>query len=218
MIKTCLKYTKYIAIGIVSFLALYAFLACTLSILGTSPEKHQCRQHKEIYLSTNGVHIDIIIPKVYIDDLFVSDLKIKAPIQFVAFGWGDKGFYLETPTWGDLTFSTAIHAMFWNSETAMHVSRYKNTYSDWKKIPICDKQLQSLLLYIQKSFKKNQNQKIMEIQNSGYSYYDTFYEANGSYSCIQTCNFWVNKGLKRADIKTSIWSPFDRGILYHIPE
>lgn len=36
--------------------------------------------------------------------------------NYIAFGWGDKGFYLDTPTWADLKFSTAFKAAFgWDS-------------------------------------------------------------------------------------------------------
>ena len=39
-----------------------------------------------------------------------------------AIGWGDRGFYLETPTWADLKASTALAAMFWPSGTVVHVT------------------------------------------------------------------------------------------------
>jgi hypothetical protein len=43
----------------------------------------------------------------------------------VAFGWGDKGFYLETKTWDELKFSTAFKAVFYLGSSAMHVSFHK---------------------------------------------------------------------------------------------
>ena len=38
----------------------------------------------------------------------------------VGFGWGDKGFYLGTPTWGDLMARVAFKAMFGISNSTVH--------------------------------------------------------------------------------------------------
>jgi len=38
----------------------------------------------------------------------------------------------------------------------------------------------------------------------------------GSFSCFKTCNTWTNQTLKKAEIKTAIWTPFDSGILKHL--
>ena len=51
----------------------------------------------------------------------------------------------------------------------------------------------------------------------GYNSYDSFFEAKGSFSFYRTCNIWVNKALKVIGVKTSIWSPFDFGVLHHLP-
>lgn len=45
--------------------------------------------------------------------------------NYIAFGWGDKGFYLDTPTWADLKFSTAFKAAFWMGQSAMHTTYYR---------------------------------------------------------------------------------------------
>jgi len=106
--------------------------------------------------------------------------------------------------------------LFLNSETAVHLTKYDKKYDDWQSILICSEQLTSLIDYIDASFSRNSEGQIVEISNSGYTSFDTFFEANGSYNCLKTCNNWVNSGLKKAAIKTSIWSPFDKGVLYHI--
>jgi len=194
----------------------YFLIALLLSIISTTPEKLDCEKDKQIFVSTNGVHLDIIIPKEYLQSEIETALETVRYVNYVSFGWGDKGFYLETPTWGDLKFSTAVKAMFLNSESAMHVTNYRRSYDDWERIMVCEEQLELIKSYIMDSFARDGSGKIIEIEDSGYTSYDTFYEATGSYSFISTCNSWVNRGLKKAKIKTSIWSPFDKGILYQI--
>ena len=106
--------------------------------------------------------------------------------------------------------------MFWESETAMHITKYQNVHGDWLNVPICLQQLDLLINYLANSFQSDDQDRFIEIKDSGYTTYDTFYEANGNYNCIQTCNHWVNKALKSVKIKTSVWSPFDRGVLYQL--
>ncbi|HBO38902.1 MAG TPA: hypothetical protein DD638_09600, partial [Pasteurellaceae bacterium] len=57
-----------------------------------------------IYLLSNGVHTDLVMPsKTEQKDwtsVFAAENTLGGlPEQWIAVGWGDKGFYLETPTW-----------------------------------------------------------------------------------------------------------------------
>jgi len=216
MIKVLAKIVKKGILGFVALLLLYLIFSILLSIIPTSPQKLTCTKNNSIYIATNGVHLDIIIPKEHLTNHYIQALELGNKTRYIAFGWGDKGFYLYTPTWKDLEFSTAFKALFLPSETAMHVTRYSARYAHWHQIQLCETQLKDLLNYIDHSFKKTDSGQWLLIPNTGYSQNDSFYEANGHYSCINTCNNWANKGLKIAGIKTALWSPFDKGILFHV--
>lgn len=216
MLKTAIKYFTQIIVGLAILIIGYLLIALILSIISTNPEKLGCTKDKQIFISSNGVHLDIILSKEDLKGALPQELQIGENVKYVSIGWGDKGFYLETPTWSDLKFTTAAKAMFLNSETAMHITNYQRIYDDWVKVSLCDEQLEILNSYIITSFERDQEGKIVEIKNAGYTPHDKFYEAKGSYSCIQTCNSWVNDGLKAAKIETSIWSPFDKGILHQL--
>ena len=218
MLKKIVKYSIRTVLFIILMLVGYFLFAVILSVISTNPEKLNCEKDKTIFITTNGVHLDIIIPKVDLNSELQQALEIEEHVRYVAFGWGDKGFYLETPTWGDLKFSTAVNAMFLKSETAMHVTKYRRRQNRWIEIEVCEEQLEALKTHILKSFERDEAGSIIEIPDSGYYSNDDFYEAYGSYNCIQTCNAWVNQGLKKGNIKTSVWSPFDKGVLYHLDE
>ena len=108
IIKSGIKYIKKIVSGIFILLLGYMIVAVILSFLTTNPKDLNCVEDMNIYISTNKVHLDIIIPKKTLSKKFLQELQLKESIKYVSFGWGDKGFYLETPTWNDLKFSTAI--------------------------------------------------------------------------------------------------------------
>lgn len=187
-----------------------------LSVMSTSPTDVDCLSTQNIYVSTNGVHLDLIVPVECIKGADWAGVKLPSDTKFVSFGWGDQGFYLETPTWDDLRFSVAAKALFWRSKTAMHLTYYRGRGSNWEQVPLCSGQMTDLLLYIRQSFEDTPSGSPILLPGMGYGTRDDFYEGKGSYSILRTCNNWANQGLKKAGVKTSIWSPLDKGMLYQI--
>jgi len=215
-IKHILKLTKRILLFFFGFVVLYLLTAWICSNIATNPKNFNNQKQNIVYASSNGVHTDIIIPIESIHKNILKNFKLHPNTKFVAFGWGDKGFYLHTPTWGDLTFSTAFNAVFLKSDTAMHITEYIKASNKWKKIAVCSQQIELLNKSFTNSFQSDDNNKFLKIEGYTYGNNDTFYEANGSYSCLKTCNTWTNQVLKKAEIKTAIWTPFDSGILKHL--
>ena len=217
IINQIFKLLKQFFIFLISAVILYFIAALILSVLKTHPPKTDCLAENEIYITTNGVHLDIVLPVENVKQELLNNLEILPGTKYVSFGWGDREFYINTPEWKDLTFKTAFKALFLKSETAMHVTCYSTSYSSWRKFKICSSQLDLLNSYIEKSFSKNENGGLQKIAVPGYYESDFFYEATGSFSLFNTCNVWVNKALKVTGIQTSVWSPFDFGVLHHLP-
>lgn len=168
---------------------------------------------KTIFLSTNGVHLDIVIPKESLDSLLVSGIKRKRSDNYLSFGWGDENFYINTPTWGDLTFNNAFSAMFLKSTTLMHVTQHNKKQLNWVEIKINESELQKLTAYLLNTFETDENGVKIRLENRGYTSMDNFYKSKGSYSCFKTCNSWVNIGFKASGLKSCLWTPFDFGLL-----
>ena len=201
-----------------SAIVVYFIFAVLFSFLKTIPPKQNCTATNEIFITSNGVHLDIILPVENVNPRFLEKLDILPGTKFVSFGWGDKEFYINTPEWSDLTFTTAFKVLFVKSKTAMHVICYENSYQSWKHLNLCDVQIDSLNRFIENSFKKTENGNVVKLDVKGYYNYDSFFAAKGSFSIFQTCNVWVNNALKEIGVKTSIWSPFDFGVLHHVPD
>jgi uncharacterized protein (TIGR02117 family) len=195
---------------------LYFFFAFVFSYLPTHPPQQDCEAGQKIFVATNGVHVDIILRADQVDPGFIHELDFPANARYISFGWGDKNFYIHTPEWSDLTFTVAFKALFLRSETAMHVNYYSREQSWWHPVCLCEEQLQQLFLYIRNSFAIAPDGKINQLDFEGYTDFDSFYEAKGAFTLFNTCNVWANKGLKSIEIKTSVWSPFDFGVLFHV--
>lgn len=225
MLKKILKAFKLIGISILTFgllIGIYWVSAYFLSRISVNREK-ETKNEVSIFIITNGVHTDLVMPvrNEQIDwskkIKFENTIKKDTVMKYIALGWGDKGFYLETPTWADLKFSTAFKAAFALSSSAIHATFYKEMKEgkNCVKINISKEQYSRLIKYIQSSFKADLKGHYINIKsNANYGVDDTFYEANGSYSLFHTCNTWANTGLKKCGQKACLWTPFDTGIFY----
>ena len=213
------------AIGILlGVLLLYVLFAYLLPFIEISEKKTNDSKNIPIYIYTNGVHTDIVMPvkndiKDWSEKISLKNLKSqKTDYKYVGIGWGDKGFYLDTPTWADLKFSTAFKAAFWLSESAMHCSFYNemNEADDCKKIMISERQYRDLVKFVDAKFEKDANGNYIFIKTDAvYADNDAFYDANGTYSFAYTCNTWSNDALKAAGQKSAYWTASDYGIFLH---
>lgn len=189
----------------------YILIALFLSYIPVNAPDDKAE--KTIFLGTNGVHLDLILPVSEIDPVLLADLNFQGSDSFLAFGWGDENFYLHTPTWGDLTLGTAVQALFLENSTLVHLSPHKTQRKEWAKIRLSQDQLRAIMNYLDRSFQREENGNNIPIPGHSYGYGDSFYKARGSYSYSKTCNTWVNDGLKETGLPACYWTPFDFTLL-----
>lgn len=221
-----MKYLKVTFKGVRIFLELFfafLFTYITIVLLGIAfCVGNEAHGNIPIYVRSNGVHTDICVPvkndQIDWEQYFhIEDYEYIPNGNFLAIGWGDKGFYLDTPTWGELKVSTALNAMFLPSETAMHVEFIPDPkVSEYcVRTAISEENYEQLIDYILNSF-DTQNGAFQLIPGKGYGMTDNFYEAKGHYQMFRTCNVWTNQGLKSAGIRTSLFSVLPEGNIRHL--
>ncbi len=220
IIKTALKWIARTLLFLVGFIVLYlvtAFVASRITVNGNAGGGHDVA----IYIKTNGVHTDIVVPVK--NDIADWSTEVKysnttgndTGLHYMAVGWGDKGFYLQTPTWADLKFSVAFNAVCGLSTTAMHVTFYGPLaeHESCHQIWISRAEYTKLVHYISGSFQKGADGHFQYIKtNANYGSNDAFYEANGSYCLFFTCNTWANSALKSCNQRACLWTVFKTGI------
>jgi len=222
-IKRAFSIAKTISFGIVLFLLIYVLAAFSLSRITVNSDAEKQAKEVTIYICTNGVHTDIVVPlkndiKDWSSEIKVEYTKAKdATAKYLAFGWGDKGFYLNTPQWSDLKVSTAFNAAFALGNSAMHTTFYTSVKEnkDCVKIQMSGENYQKLVTYIEDSFQLDDSLDPMFIQATTYGKNDSFYEAKGKYNLFHTCNSWANDALKSAHQKAAFWTVTDTGIFCH---
>jgi uncharacterized protein (TIGR02117 family) len=207
--------------GFLGLLIIYIIFAAILSIIPVNKNFSDTKPADiSIFLLSNGVHLDIVVPKVnswkdWREDLQIDPL-IDEQVNLVAFGWGDREFYLNTPEWSDLTFRTAFNALFLKDSSAMHISYFRHLEKNkrCKEVHISEDQYLKLVAFIEGSLYRDKQVRPIRIESSAYNRFDQFYEANRSYHLFYTCNTWTNSALKKSGLRACLWTPFDRGILW----
>ncbi|KIA88665.1 TIGR02117 family protein [Kaistella jeonii] len=210
--------------AIIGLIAIYVLLGFLIPYIEVPAKEVQQPKNITAYILTNGVHTDLVVPikSAEIDwskeISFENTLSKRTDFNYLSIGWGDKGFYLDTPTWADLKVSTAFKAAFWLNESAMHCTFYDKMTEgkDCKKIMLTHDQYLALIDFIQNKFDHDKNGNPILIKTDAvYGKNDAFYDAKGSYSFLNTCNTWTNNGLIVAGQKAAFWTPSDFGIFQH---
>jgi len=168
-----------------------------------------------VYVLSTPVHTDLIVPIE--NDAFDWSERFPAGdftgeidwADHYAIGWGDRGFYLDTPTWDDLKASTALRALAMPSGSVVHVQAHFRPETDPRlvRIDLSEEQYARLCDAMSRALARSPDRSGERIEGEQYHDADAFYEGRGSYSCFYTCNSWAGDCLKEAGVCVPMWSP-----------
>ncbi|AXJ96795.1 hypothetical protein DM480_02130 [Sphingomonas sp. FARSPH] len=171
-----------------------------------------------IWVESNGVHVGLVLPKVAAG----TDLRPLAPgadirdpryaaYDHLAIGWGERAFFLETPTWADVRPRTVIAAAIGSDAALLHVEHVPGPIGSARRIVLRPEEYRRLAAFVQATFKPGS--RILQ----HYDRNDAFYPAFGHYSARYTCNSWVGDALRHAGVRVGRWTPFPVTILGWFP-
>ena len=208
-------------LGILLFAGAYVLAAWILPMISVNKDYQEPEDGHLIFIRSNGVHTDLVLPLTST----TKDWRMLLPFantasgdsthDHVSFGWGDKGFYLETKEWADLKVSTAFKAAFGLSGSAMHVDfSQKPTVNDQcRAIRVSEATLALVSEQVEAGFSLGADTRPVWIPGRYYGSNDSFYEGTGSYGLFFTCNTWANSVLKNCGLPAALWTATDGGIL-----
>jgi uncharacterized protein (TIGR02117 family) len=180
-----------------------------------------------VWLRTNGVHAELVLPAAAPHDWSVElppaevvaagRLAVPPPLDWIAFGWGDRAFFMQTPTWADLRADTVLSALFGRGPAAMHVE-YVARPQDYEsvRIEMSAAQYARLVEALRDGFARGDGGRPIRIEAPGYFDTDRFYEGTGHYSARLTCNEWIRRVLAATGVRTAAWAPFDWPLFWHL--
>jgi len=183
-----------------------------------------------IFVRSNDIHTDIVVPVR--DETAGVDWRNLFPpsdtqdpdagrAEYVAIGWGDRGFFINTQLWSDMTLPTVAHAALWPSETVLHVDylHYAQPSQWMHELRITHQQHRDLIRYIESFIvQRNAHGAAIPASDRTYGTSDRFYRSAGAYHLFSTCNQWTGAGLRTARQPTGIWTPTKTHVLYWLPQ
>ncbi len=228
---------KGMAGGVALLIGGYFLAALVGSLWPTNRNWTQVAQGTTIYLHDNGIHTSLILPRGHPDldpGMLFVDFADRAPdtssqpnflhpgfpgsprqYPFLAVGWGDREFFLNTPGWADVRPSTAMTAIFGSGATLIHVDRLAGIPpGEVRKLTLRRAEYQAILTFV--SSQLAQDHAARHIVRPGYGADDRFYATDSryAYSGVFTCNNWIATGLAQAGVRIGRWTPFSGGVMW----
>jgi uncharacterized protein (TIGR02117 family) len=203
----------------------YLFAALILGSIPANAGWHEAKQGIRIFVRTNGVHTWIMVPKVtaQIDwRPLVPGKDLKDPRwgngNYVALGYGNREFYLNTPTWSDLSLRTAFNALDGSGDSLIHADHDNDPQPSAIQRPIIltPDEYGRLVRFMRASFRTDAQGHTIPLTGRGYGNSDVFYEAIGRYNAFYTCNSWTGEALRAAGVRTGLWTPLSQSIMWRL--
>jgi uncharacterized protein (TIGR02117 family) len=224
-VRRALRIAVRAAAALLALPILYFLAALILGIVPANSGWREAKEGVTIFVRTNGVHTWILVPKVTPE----MDWRPLVPGEhvrekgwgagnYVALGYGNRTFYLETPTCGDLTMKNAFLAAFGSGRSLMHADHDHDPQAseDTRPIVLRSDEYRRLVAFARASFQYDARGRTMPLIGRGYGGSDMFYEAVGPYSAVYTCNSWTGRALREAGVRTGVWTPLSQSIMWRL--
>lgn len=215
-LKSGLKWTSFLLAGL---FALYGMAAWIGSGWAVNSDWKPARGSVTIHVATNGYHSGLILPVSTEGEdwsLIIRPTDLPDPDDagnWLLFGWGDREFYLNTPTWSALRPSTVVVALLGSDQSLVHVDHL----TDPREVPsaravrLTPAEYRRLTAFVRASMALDAEGR--GVATPGYGSLDVFYAAQGRYSALRTCNVWTGEALEAAGVKVGRWTPFSGGVM-----
>jgi uncharacterized protein (TIGR02117 family) len=210
-----------IALAVAALLGAYPLAGLTGGAIPRNAGWRMAAQGVTIYVESNGVHVGLIVPKVAsgvdLRPVFpprdIADRRYAAH-DHLAIGWGERDFFLDTPTWADVSPRTIIAAATGSDRTLLHVEHIAapSVGPDVRSVVLRPEEYRRLAAYIRATLSDD------GARYPGYAGYDVFYAARGRYHAYQTCNAWAGDALRFAGVRVGAWTPFPITVLWWFPD
>lgn len=205
-------------------LALVIAFCAAACLIGLSPVNTRFENSSggtEVFVYTDHLQSKIVMPvkcssldwgRAFPPDHFAA--ANEAEYEYLAFSWGDREFSLNTPAWGDANWFTALKAVLVPTDAAMRVERCPKPEKSpgYRRITLSNKEYSLLTRHVIDSFDHAPGGKVRRLDGRSAQGQIAYYQANGKFYFLNTGNNWTGACLKRAGVRTGMWTPFTVGL------
>lgn len=211
----------WVAATVITVALLYFAAALAGALIPRNAGWQEPEQGITFYIWDNGVHVDLVLPAraagINLHEITPPKHmqgEIASP-QWVALGWGQREFYLETPTWGDLTPRNALRAVT-GGDSLMRISHREQRPGGGgvREIRVDPEGYRRMVAFASASFDRRQDGQPILLESEAHQPNDAFYEAMGGYNAFRTSNQWTADALAEAGIRVGVWTPLSMGVTW----
>ena len=206
----------------VLLLYLYAVAGLAGGALPAAGARPRPARGVTIWVENNGVHTGLVLPTVAagVDwrplarPEHLRDPRLAS--RWLAIGWGDRDFFLRTPTWWDLNPLLVLRAAIGSPASLVHLEhiRRPSVGPDVRAVVLRPDEYRRLAAFLRASVAAERG----EIRwRHGYDRFDAFYAGTGRYSAGRTCNEWTGAALRAAGVRMGRWTPFPATVMGWLP-
>jgi uncharacterized protein (TIGR02117 family) len=195
--------------------ALYGVAAGVGSTIAVNAGRTAPASGVTIWVEDNGIHTTIVMPKraAGVDWTGAFPARDLREPRYggwghVAVSWGERDFFVGTPTWWDLKPATVLRAMVGSDATVLHVEHVAPPVAGEavRAIVLRPEEYLRLAGFVRASIGPGAAVR-------GYAGYDAFYPARGRYDAARTCNWWTGRALRAAGVTVGAWTPTSAGVM-----
>jgi uncharacterized protein (TIGR02117 family) len=208
-----MRLLKRILAGLVTVVGLLLVVVAAGALLPENIRWQEADEGVTIWVDGTAAHTELILPvaaaghdwRTRIDHRHFPDGG--HPHAYLSFSWGERSFFLTTPSWSDFRLSAGLNALLRGHSTLIHVYRI-----DWQPsggaLRLSEEQYRRLVAHLEAQFAEQ------EEVLAGYGPNDAFFAARGRYSPWRTCNQWTRDALAVAGIRVGRWTPFSQSLMW----
>lgn len=175
---------------------------------GWQPAAAGAPGHVTIGVEASLAHTEIIVPVAAAGHDWREVLpagSVPEGVTHLSFSWGDRDFFLATPTWADVDWRLALRALFASEASLVHVYRLGGF---WGRPLVLDAAgYRRLVAFLEAEIAPG-------APIAGYGPDDMFLPGRSRYGWWRTCNQWAADALAAAGVRVGLWTPFAQGLIW----
>ena len=198
--------------GTIAAITLLTIAALTPRKWGAAPQT-DCAV--TVYVVGDYFHTNLIVPVKSAEFDWSQHLELtslrrpNSKMEYLQFGWGDRIFYAETPSWDQINLLSAARSLlYWQNASAVFVKAHSTlpqpANEEVKCVRLSRADYLALTQFLQASFQQDAQGKHLSIRQDQDGQ-GGFFAATGHYSALKTCNSWTADGLRAANVNTPVW-------------
>jgi uncharacterized protein (TIGR02117 family) len=198
---------------------LYFAAALIGGLIPANPGWREPKEGISIFVETNGVHVSLILP---ISSRGADLAGVIRPEHLAnralygthaMIGWGHGRVYRSAQAWKDVKSGDIGSAVVGSDDTTLHIYHLIDPQpnSNRKQFRVSEAQYHLIVKNVRATFRLAKDGQ--STAHPAYGPNNLFYDSNGRYSAINTCNEWTAGVLRRAGVQIGAWTPMPGGVM-----